>query len=189
VDASCALIFRLRCRQLWCGHAQPIPNAAPDAKAELEFAEPEHPVAEPPEPPTIAADEEFVSVYTADDEIEAEMLTQLLQDEGIPTPGFSRAIGAQIGAGSMAVRHVIRVPASQKKQARELIDTFLAADPGALAPDDEPVAANLRRTAVKVVAGIIVTFFLINLIISLMAIIPRLLGWRRSGPARPGAQL
>jgi hypothetical protein len=108
----------------------PNPYAAPETKV-VPDAEPEvHPTANPPAaPPSIARGDRYVTVYSTSDLVLAEMLDAMLNGEGIPTPGFSKVTGAQMGAGWMAGSHAIRVPSEREPEAHALIESFLAVSP------------------------------------------------------------
>lgn len=133
------------------------PYAPPQASDDntTERIEPDHPVADPPKAsPPIPQGEEFVSVYTANDVLEADMLSSMLEAEGIATPGFSRTTGADVGLGWMAGEHVIRVPRSQKERARELIAAFHEGSDDALPPEagaPEPILERSRPASHRAV--------------------------------------
>jgi hypothetical protein len=114
--------------------------------------EPEHPVAGPlPEPPRIPDNDRFVTVYSTQDVVLAEMLDQMLRAEGIPTPTFRRNGGAHLGGGALLIDQLIRVPSSQKEQARELIDAFVQGTPNELdeVDDDLPPQPTRSRSGLR----------------------------------------
>jgi hypothetical protein len=126
------------------------PYSAPATESEpaKESSEPVHPVAGPPlKPLPIAEGDNLVTVYSTSDAAEADMLSQFLLAEGIPTPIYPRMTGAQIGLGAMAVSHPIRVPQSKEAEARELVELFLEGSPDALPPEageEEPIPQPFR---------------------------------------------
>lgn len=159
------------------------PYAPPESDADA-VAEPEpaHPVAAPPAArPSLDQDEPFVSVYTANDVIEAEMLTQMLEAQGIPTPGFNRATGAQVGAGWMAVGHVLRVPESRRDEARGLVDAFREGADDALPPEageDEPITAAPRSRFLRAGVLVLLAPTILAVLLALASLVLRLLPGR-----------
>ena len=138
----------------------PNPYAPPESDAGPEAdAEPHHPVAEPPaRRPTIRDTEDFVSVYTVHDLMAAEMLTQMLESEGIATPGFSRITGSNVGAGLAIVGHSIKVPESKAELARELIEAFLSGSPNdaPAEPEEYEALGPAPRSAFKTTVAVVI---------------------------------
>jgi hypothetical protein len=108
-----------------------------------------------PPAPTIRDSEDFVAIHTSSSLIEAEMLAQLLENEGIATAGFSRITGAQLGGGEAMNAHVIRVPESEESRAREIIEAYLEDAESRSVDDDEdhrPATASRYPTWIKLLA-------------------------------------
>ncbi len=144
----------------------PNPYAPPDVEPIPDRLEPEHPVAGPPGPrPVIRPGDEFVTLYATGDIVEAEMITNLLESEGIATPGFNRLTPAAMGLGiSAVIDHVIRVPASRREEARELLDAWHASVAETItsdADDDEPLDTSRRSGRTRALATVLLIQWLI----------------------------
>jgi hypothetical protein len=152
----------------------PNPYAPPDVDAAPPPGpdEPAHPVADPPrEKPAIAADDHFVTAWTSSDLLEAEVLTQMLEAEGIATPGVNQLTAASLGVGRSAISHVIRVPSSQLERAKEVIELFLQGTPELGLPDLPDDTPKPRSPVLRAVVFVILAPIVIGLLFTIFSLL------------------
>lgn len=86
-----------------------------------------------PPRPTIDPDDRFVPLCELFERMDAEVIAQMLEAEGIATLGPGNLTAAGLGVGSALFSHVLQVPSKRLAEAKEVLTAF---ESGSFADDE-----------------------------------------------------